>query len=154
MGVVTAVMWVGLTVGGTITIEDEDLSELVLELTGGSIDVQQPELTVEERDAQAVRDGVSLYSIEEALDAYAALRSAGADDAMDRELMGALEARLASEVATKHATSASAATRSRATKGPSPWRRRRAPIRPTRGAFSKDAPRAPPGTAARRPRSR
>ena len=55
---------------------------------------------IEARDADAIRDGVTLYSTAEALDAYAALlqRSEPLDDA-DLVLRDALEARLAREVA-------------------------------------------------------
>lgn len=54
---------------------------------------------VESRDAQAVLAGVSLYSTQEALQAYTELLRSGADDPMDRELLAALEARIVRDLA-------------------------------------------------------
>ena len=55
---------------------------------------------VELRDAQAVREGVSLYTLEEALDRYVTLRREADPGPMDRELIAALEERLTSEFAS------------------------------------------------------
>ena len=55
--------------------------------------------TVEPRDVGAVRDEVSLYTTEEALDAYAALLRSGRADDMDVVRREALETRLAAEIA-------------------------------------------------------
>jgi hypothetical protein len=58
-----------------------------------------PAENVEPRDVIAVADEVSLYSTEEALEAYAALLRSGRDGAMDVVRREALEARLVREVA-------------------------------------------------------
>jgi hypothetical protein len=103
VGLITAVVWAGVMFDGDITISEDDRSELVFERGSGTFDVQRQEPStepVESRDAQAVRDGVSLYTVEQALDAYAALLRADNNDAMDREVLQALEARLASAVAS------------------------------------------------------
>jgi hypothetical protein len=55
---------------------------------------------MEPRDVDAIRDGVTLYTTEQALDAYAELLRSGSDTETDRELRLALEARLAEEVAS------------------------------------------------------
>lgn len=54
---------------------------------------------IESRDAAAIRDEVSLYSTEEALEAYAALLRSGRTEDMDLARRSALERRLASELA-------------------------------------------------------
>lgn len=54
---------------------------------------------IESRDAAAIRDGVSLFTTEEALEAYAALLRSGRMGEMDLAQREALEARLAPEVA-------------------------------------------------------
>ncbi len=54
---------------------------------------------VESRDVAAVRDGVSLYSTVEALEAYAALLRSDQQGAMDVVLREALEVRLATDLA-------------------------------------------------------
>ena len=55
--------------------------------------------TVEPRDIGAVRDEVSLYTTEEALEAYAALLRSGRTDDMDVVRRDALAARLVTEIA-------------------------------------------------------
>ena len=54
---------------------------------------------IEPRDVGAVRDEVSLYTTEEALEAYAALLRSGRTDDMDVVRREALETRLAAEIA-------------------------------------------------------
>jgi hypothetical protein len=57
--------------------------------------------TIESRDASAIRDGVTLYTTAEALEAYAALlQRPGPLDETDRVLRTVLEERLVQEVAT------------------------------------------------------
>jgi len=55
---------------------------------------------VELRDAQAVRQGASLYTLEEALERYATLRREADPGPMDRELIAALEERFTSDFAS------------------------------------------------------
>jgi hypothetical protein len=59
-----------------------------------------PPEPIESRDLEAIRDGVTLYSTAEALEAYAALLRRESLDETDRALLAALEERVASEVAT------------------------------------------------------
>jgi hypothetical protein len=54
---------------------------------------------IEPRDVIAVRDEVSLYTTEEALEAYASLLRSGRADDMDLARRAALEARLTAEIA-------------------------------------------------------
>jgi hypothetical protein len=61
--------------------------------------VPVPSEPIESRDLIAIRDEVSLYSTEEALDAYAALLRSGRSDEMDLARRAALEARLTADVA-------------------------------------------------------
>jgi hypothetical protein len=61
--------------------------------------VPAPSEPAEPRDLIAVRDEVSLYTTEEALEAYAALLRSGRSDDMDVARREALETRLAAEVA-------------------------------------------------------
>ncbi|MBM4183449.1 MAG: hypothetical protein FJ207_04390 [Gemmatimonadetes bacterium] len=58
-----------------------------------------PTEAIESRDAAAIRDEVSLYTTEEALEAYAALLRSGRTEDMDLARREALETRLASELA-------------------------------------------------------
>jgi uncharacterized RDD family membrane protein YckC len=58
-----------------------------------------PAEPIESRDAAAIRDEVSLYTTEEALEAYAALLRSGRSEEMDLARREALETRLASEIA-------------------------------------------------------
>lgn len=55
---------------------------------------------IEPRDAQSVREGAALYTLEEALDRYVTLRREADPGPMDRELITALEERLTSEFAS------------------------------------------------------
>jgi len=89
-----------------------DVSGVTLDLTSDGVRVSPstrtaaPDSTptdaepIELRDLGAVRDGVSLYSAEEALDAYIELRREGAASRMDEALLVALEERLAREFAS------------------------------------------------------
>lgn len=58
-----------------------------------------PAEPIESRDAAAIRDEVSLYTTEEALEAYATLLRSGRAEDMDLARRAALEARLESELA-------------------------------------------------------
>jgi hypothetical protein len=81
----------------------DDPSRVEIDLGTGSLNIQRQATAgdpLEARDAQAVRDGVTLYSFEQALERYAALRQSGGQGPMDQELLLALEARLAAEVAS------------------------------------------------------
>lgn len=102
LGMVVGLVTIGL---GSALILDDSASEGVsgADPQGFVIDVQRDPPAgdpIESRDAQAVRDGVTLYSIEQALETYAALRNTGGTDAMDEELIRALEERLATEFAS------------------------------------------------------
>jgi hypothetical protein len=77
-------------------------SDFTVDFGSAAVAVQgdpSDEEALEPRDADAIRDGVTLYSTEEALEAYAALLRSGSSTETDRELRLALEARLAQEVA-------------------------------------------------------
>lgn len=78
--------------------EDADWADDAPAMFARLLPTPAPE-TVEPRDVGAVRDEVSLYTTEEALEAYAALLRSGRDDDMDVVRREALEARLATEVA-------------------------------------------------------
>jgi hypothetical protein len=100
-------LWVGfvtLLIGAAILIDDGggDDSRFVVDLGSAAVSIEPDapaDELVEPRDALAIREGVSLYSTEEALEAYAALLRDGADTETDRVLGAALAARLADEVA-------------------------------------------------------
>jgi uncharacterized RDD family membrane protein YckC len=97
VGLITLVIW------AAVAFEDDgDLSELVGRLDQGVAVQERGDLseTAEPRDAEAVRDGVTLYTVEEAVEAYLVLRRSGADTEMDRVLATALEERLATEFAS------------------------------------------------------
>jgi len=105
LGLVVGLVTVGV---GTAVLFDRggtegDSGSVVID-TGPRVADAQPNTLpadpIESRDAQAVRDGVRLYTVEQALETYAALRRGDGTDAMDRELLRALETRLASEVAS------------------------------------------------------
>lgn len=102
---------------GTAVLFQDDLEELgrdmAEEAAGLSIEIDpsgqvrvEPRATspveepIEPRDVDAVRDGVSLYSFEEAMDAYLELRREGTTTRMDRALQLSLEERLGRELAS------------------------------------------------------
>ncbi len=108
----------GLTVGGiTLLIGlavlfDDDLQEIGREFAEeagvtiddatGAVIIREPSPdpeVMEPRDIDAIRDGVTLYSTDEALVAYAELLRSGTDTEADRQLRLALEARLAGDIA-------------------------------------------------------
>jgi hypothetical protein len=62
--------------------------------------VPLPSEPIESRDMVAIRDEVSLYTTEEALEAYASLLRSGRSDEMDRARRAALEARLTGDLAS------------------------------------------------------
>ena len=117
VGLLTAGIWTAVTFGPDVVDELENLDQR-LGAEGVRVEVgddgrvtidqrsdsdtvaQAPQRPIESRDVQAVRDGVSLYTAEQALDAYVELRREGVDSPMDEVLLGALEARLAREFAT------------------------------------------------------
>ncbi|MGD2045196.1 MAG: RDD family protein [Gemmatimonadota bacterium] len=117
VGLLSLGIWAAVTFGPDVADDLENLGE-VLDEQGVAVDLGDngqitvglpsdndsvataPEEPVEIRDVEAVRDGVSLYTAEEALDAYVELRREGVDDPMDEELLDALEARLAREFAS------------------------------------------------------
>jgi len=70
------------------------------QLTLGTPTVPDSADPIELRDAQAVREGASLYTLEEALARYVSLRRTTNLGPMDRELITALEERLTSEFAS------------------------------------------------------
>ena len=102
VGLVTVVVWATVAFDRS-DAEDGDASGLFIDLGSGRVDVQRGgggTEPIESRDAQAVRDGVTLYTVEQAVEAYLALRRNGASDEMDRELVAAFEERLANEFAS------------------------------------------------------
>ena len=102
VGLLTAGLWVVLT-SDSVSVEVDEASGLVLNVGSSTFNLEDAAGAtdpIEERDAQAVRDGVTLYTLDEVLERYATLRRAGSDDAMDQVLVQALEERLMSEVAS------------------------------------------------------
>lgn len=117
VGLITVTVWAATRFGPVVVDDLESLENLdeiasdrgvVIDLgdsgrvrrgAGGDGAAAAPEEPIESRDVQAVRDGVSLYTVEQALDAYVELRREGVDDPMDRELLDALEERLSREFA-------------------------------------------------------
>jgi len=102
VGLVTLIVWVAVRFEASNEAEG-DLSSIVLDLGTGDVRLNRdapPPSPVESCDAQAVRDGVTLYTLEEALDAYVSVRRSGSQEPMDRELLRALEERIATELSS------------------------------------------------------
>jgi uncharacterized RDD family membrane protein YckC len=110
IGLVTLVVWAAIAFEGQNMVStemNEDSTAVTINVgsrrvtlgppqTGGG----EPTEPIELRDARAVRQGVSLYTLQEALDRYVALRREDSPDPMDRELIRALEERFTSEFAS------------------------------------------------------
>ena len=104
LGVVVALVTIGIWAVVTFDrpTSSADTTSDTIDSDGARVEARQSQAAdpLEPRDAQAVRDGVSLYTIEQALEAYTSLRRSGSTDPMDRLLLVALEDRRASEVAS------------------------------------------------------
>ena len=104
IAIITTALWVSLGPGGRSNDDDEGTEVVTVGAPEGALgsDDVLPAPTseaVEPRDVGAVRDEVSLYTTEEALEAYAALLRSGRADDMDVVRRDALEARLTTEIA-------------------------------------------------------
>jgi len=109
VGFVTVIVGLAMYFDGADVIGtdfNEDSSAVTINLGNRSVTLGSPPdpadsaAPVELRDAQAVREGASLYTFEEALDRYVTLRREADPGPMDRELISALEERLTSEFAS------------------------------------------------------
>jgi hypothetical protein len=103
IGVTTIAVWVSLGPGAGGSRDDEVSSgEAANALDTGDAEpiASTPSEPIESRDAAAIRDEVSLYTHEEAVEAYAALLRSGRVEDMDVARRDALEARLTADLAT------------------------------------------------------
>ena len=102
VAVVTAALWAAYGIGGardraiTVTIEPDATPSVLGALGGTPVETAEP---IESRDVAAIRDGVSLYTTTEALEAYAALLRRGQVGEADLALREALADRLATDLA-------------------------------------------------------
>lgn len=103
VGLITLLVFAAVMINDLPPSVERDEDGIVVDFGSGRIQLDDPEDAdaelMEPRDADAIREGVTLYSTEEALEAYAELLRSGSDTDTDRELREALEARLATAVA-------------------------------------------------------
>jgi hypothetical protein len=109
VGLVTVVAGLAMYFDGRDVIStdfNDDSTAVTINVGNRRVTLGSPESSadsadpIELRDAQAVREGASLYTLEEALDRYVMLRREADPAPTDRELIAALEERLTSEFAS------------------------------------------------------